>query len=240
MQALEHNLSLACAEGQVDRVRQLLSKSTGSHAGKGAQSGRTCLHTSVVNGHADVTCVLLDSKFDPNTMDNCGVSPLHCACYTGNMKIVTTLLEHDANVNAQDKGGCRPLMLAAQYGHVDVITALVRSRANVHEVDNQGSTALTLAASWGQEQAARLLISYGADPTHVDVNGLSTIDHARLNKHTSVMAMLEQAERDRDMRSMCRQIRATDNQRAIAKSRGVRSSRASMGSQGPETSAGVC
>ena len=92
------------------------------------------------------------------------------------------------------KSGMTALMQAAMLGHEAVLKLLVDRRASLDHQVLHGGTALMYAANEGQTAAAEFLIMAGAD-TALAWYGKTARDYALENKHTAIVAMIDNAPR---------------------------------------------
>ena len=107
----------------------------------------TALHSSIVNGHDDVSLALVHSgQVDVNATVNVGatlgLSALHLACHSGTPTSVRVLIAHGASISlvAGFHGGevlKTPLDIAKERGRLDIVDAL-ESAAHAHDDDSLG------------------------------------------------------------------------------------------------------
>jgi hypothetical protein len=91
--------------------------------------------------------------------------------------------------------GCRkevsPLQLAAYYGHIDAVRILLQADSEDNAVSAGNlDTALHLAAQAGHEQIVRSLLHHGADLEARNAAGLTALQIAVEERHTSVVDVL--------------------------------------------------
>ena len=182
----------ACAEGDLERVRQLIQD--GQDVNRGDICGTTPLMLAAKNGHDQVVQELIRAGADVNGKDNDKRTALHKASWSGHSIVIKTLDEAGANLNVQDVWGRTPLMVAAEWGHANVAVELIRAGADVSVVSSHewssvaagstalhfaaGSTALHFAAAKNNIECGVLLVEAGADMRTRNKNPKSPLDLA--------------------------------------------------------------
>lgn len=113
----------AAAEGNIDKVRNLLGKNYINHQ---SSNGNTALHWSIVNQHYAVTKLLLTIVgIDVDAQNNLGCTPLHLAAKQHDKKTVYRLLKAKAgHKNTLDKEGYSPLDYAFSENCSFIVTKL--------------------------------------------------------------------------------------------------------------------
>ena len=137
---------------------------------------KTPLHLSCVNGHTNVTDVLIKRGADLET--TCGfldMTALHCACEHGHLGCVQRLIEAGADMSAIGFtfNGATPLHLSCIKGHVEISRYLCNKGASLTmqgKFTTEG-TPLHLAVQHGQSDCVAVLVDNGADIEMKDLNG---------------------------------------------------------------------
>jgi ankyrin repeat protein len=125
----ETDIFLACAVGDADRVRQLLSQSPAlADAGgrpRDLLGSGTPLHVAAERGHADIVELLLGHGADPNQRSAYGHFALHCAAMRGRRGVIELLLAYGARPDVRDRGhNATPATWAARFGYDDLADLL--------------------------------------------------------------------------------------------------------------------
>ncbi|XP_074051006.1 ankyrin repeat domain-containing protein 16 isoform X2 [Macrotis lagotis] len=138
---------------------------------------RTPLHTAAMHGCLDAVKLLLERcQYEPDSRDQCGVTPFMDAVQCGYINIAQLLLEkHKACFTATDILGAQALHKAAVTGQDKAIQFLVTDLgAGVDErVPLNQFTALHFAAKEGHTSTVKILLSLGADLKSKDVKNRS-------------------------------------------------------------------
>jgi ankyrin repeat protein len=134
----EEDLALACALGDLARVKQLVE--------------------------ADPEAVNMHTRRDDALAGN--ATMLHVAAYAGRTEVGKYLLDHGADVNAKASwANTEPLETAAWRGHADMVEMLMARGADLEAKDENpgtGWTALGHAVSAGNRAAVEVLVKHGA------------------------------------------------------------------------------
>nr|XP_037280613.1 leucine-rich repeat serine/threonine-protein kinase 1-like [Rhipicephalus microplus] len=179
-------LAAACALGQVDEVRALLTE-LGPRAeavvnSEGSAGGGTLLYRACEDGQLEIARLLLEHGADGRAHLVTHYSPLYVACYRGRTDIVPLLLEHFPElVREPTVERWLPVHAAALGGHVTVLEQLLghaypphlqRLREDptgkweyplafdVNAQDATGQTALYMAACLGHRRFLEALLKW--------------------------------------------------------------------------------
>jgi uncharacterized protein len=135
----------------------------------------------------------IKSKKDLNVPDERGYTPLILAVYNGSFDAARVLIENGADVNASDPNGNTALMAAAFKGDSKMLTLMIGAHAAVNQVNLNGATALIFAATFGRVEIVKRLISAGTDPDVRDNRNNSAYDHAKIQDHAEIIALLDES-----------------------------------------------
>jgi hypothetical protein len=155
-------LYLAVQLGLRDLVERLLIKHPEDLNTQGGIWGSP-LDIAVIEGHFDISSLLLEHGADVNIPGSFNVSPLHLASqYDARIEVGKQLLDHGADVNLRDQLGWTPLDLAAINNNFEFARMLLEHKADIDAKDMVGQTALDKATKYGSREVARLLREHGA------------------------------------------------------------------------------
>jgi cytohesin len=197
------SIVVAVELGNIEAVKQHLNDGTEVNAKGG--TGRTPLHWAAIEGHKEITELLIAEGADVNAKTNDGKTPLdeainpfynkteianllrkhggkhgtiHGAVGGGDVEAVKECLAAGADVNVKDKRGFTPLHWASISGHKEAVELLIDNGADVNAMRGGGGTPLSYAASWGHEEIVELLIANGADVNVKDAFSETPLDVA--------------------------------------------------------------
>lgn len=120
----------AAAEGNIDKVRNLLNKNYINHQ---SSNGNTALHWSIINQHYAITKVLLtNADIDVDAQNKLGCTPLHLATKQGDKRVVYRLLKSGAGQkNRTHNEGFSPLDHAFAKSNSFIVTQLKNKHPNM-------------------------------------------------------------------------------------------------------------
>lgn len=175
MNKLEQEFLDACKSGNVQLVRQYLSRGANPRTSNGL-----ALLCAVVSGNLDLVKFLLEEcDLDPNSLDG---APMRHAAAKGAIEIIQELVQSGADVRLRDS---QALTWAAMHGHVEVMHYLVEQGA-----DKKALTDKTLAVACvrGAEKAIRYMV----EELSVDANGddESPLRHAVIENNPDIVHYL--------------------------------------------------
>ncbi|TYZ66352.1 hypothetical protein PybrP1_006949 [[Pythium] brassicae (nom. inval.)] len=174
-------LRLACGRGQVESVREWLSRGCDPNAKDG--SGWTALHYAADFGQLGVVHALLDatglsqdravaSTLELNARDGCGWTPLMCAAANGHMLVAEALISVGADLLLASAEGRTALHWAAARGMSDTVQMLLDKCGDVAVFvgtpDRSGWSPLHCALLHDAQACAALLIARGASASLLD------------------------------------------------------------------------
>ncbi|XP_063164470.1 ankyrin repeat domain-containing protein 16 [Candoia aspera] len=187
---------IASREGDPRVIQYLLDVSPGIWD-TASKIRRSPLHTAAMHSCLEVVKILLERcDYQPNSRDNCGITPFMDAVQNGHLDIASLLLEkHRAHYNARDALGNQPLHQAAVTAQDDALRFLVsdlgadvNARATALQV-----TALHYAAKEGHGSTIRCLLSLGADLHVKDGKNRTALHMASAGQHATCVHILLQA-----------------------------------------------
>ena len=120
------------------------------------------LHIASIEGHVNITRMLVDCGADVSAQKENGRTALHLALEKGHVELARILVESGARLSAQDKHGWTALHMASNKGYVDISKMLVECGADVSAQKEDGRTALHLASERGHVDLAWVLMESGA------------------------------------------------------------------------------
>eukprot|EP00644_Phytophthora_capsici_P011191 jgi/Phyca11/545576/estExt2_Genewise1Plus.C_PHYCAscaffold_180261 len=161
-------LRLACGRGNVDLVREWISRGCNPNAGDA--SGWSALHYAADYCQLDVINLLVEMTTENDSNNDSKTSTL--------------------DVNARDGHGWTPLMCAAANGHVPVIKRLLALGAGISLTSSEHRSALHWAAIRGMATAVSELLAAGADPCQADRCGWTPLHCAMLHGNNTCTTIL--------------------------------------------------
>ncbi|XP_067653405.1 ankyrin repeat domain-containing protein 50-like [Haliotis asinina] len=182
----------ASKDGDLGRVKRILSAGHVDINYRGGRYSRTPVMAAAVNGHRDVVEFLVGRGADVSLVDRGGNNVLHYACDGGDVEMVKLILDLDVvDVNYRGHYSRTPVMAAAVNGHWDVVEFLVGRGADVSLVDRGGNNVLHYACYNGDVETVKLIL----DLDVVDVNyrghySRTPVMAAALNGHRDVVEFL--------------------------------------------------
>ena len=198
-------LHLACAKGDLESVRALVSNSTVSSWG-GLYSNIldvvnqpapvlkwTPLMEAAAAGHVSVVQWLHDQGAELDTVAASiakGISALSLACQNHQVKVVESLISKGAKVDLVLQDGATPLFMASRTGHVEIVSALIKGGAAVNYAKSNGATSILMASQMGHAEVVQALLNGGAATHRVRSDGASPLFMASHLGHTEVVKVL--------------------------------------------------
>ncbi|XP_051817816.1 ankyrin repeat domain-containing protein 16 [Antechinus flavipes] len=157
---------------------------------------RTPLHTAAMHGCLEAVEVLLERcQYEPDSRDQCGITPFMDAIQCGHISTAQLLLEkHKACFTAKDILGAQALHKAAVTGQDKAIQFLVSDLGvGVDErVTLSGYTALHFASKEGHTSTVKTLLSLGADLKSKEGKNRSALHLACAGQHLDCIEFLLQ------------------------------------------------
>lgn len=147
-------LSEACADGDLQRVRDLIC----GELDKTPSRTQTPLAWACCNGHLKVVKVLLDnSAFNVNERDFLGMTALMYACTRGRLEIVEYLIEYGADTRLKSLNG-KTAMIHALLNGSSKIASLLAKTENVCSENGTGETSLMCACYSNSVEIVKILV----------------------------------------------------------------------------------
>ncbi|XP_034247386.1 GA-binding protein subunit beta-1 isoform X3 [Thrips palmi] len=151
---LGKQLLVAAKDGQVDVVRDLMSKGAPFTTD---WLGVSPLHLAVQNNHVDTAEVLLRAGISQEARTKVDRTPLHMAAQGGHLESVKLLLRHGADINCTDMLKMTPLHWAVENQNVEVIKTLLQAGADAFTLSKFDKTPVTMARDLGRHDIADLI-----------------------------------------------------------------------------------
>jgi len=170
------SLHQAAAEGDIERVEQLMSE--GADLNNKDTMGRTPLHLATRYARGNIAKLLIAEGANVDATNEDGWTPLHFATHfaaLGSQDVVEVLIASGADINAKDKLGRTPLHHAVITGYVKVIGLLIKEGADLNSKDKEGATLLHYAASYSAESSVKYLLAKGIDINARDQQGRTAL-----------------------------------------------------------------
>ncbi|XP_046557960.1 E3 ubiquitin-protein ligase MIB2-like [Haliotis rubra] len=164
-------LTLACSNGIVDVVKQLLDEGVDiNQPDAGLQT--PLLHTLFKERDA-VLEMLLARGCDVNKAGQQGITPLHLSVINDKTAYVKLLVKKKADVNIRDQNGNTPIHIALRMGRKDLVSIMLEAEHIDHRVCNRGNfNNLQLASLIGNPELLKRVM----DVTPLDVVDVGMVD----------------------------------------------------------------
>jgi ankyrin repeat protein len=176
----------AAAAGNVDAVRLLLQRGTGTDVHQ--QGGWKALLIALGKGFSDIVQVLRGNGAFTGLIED-DISPLKGAGY-GERTIEQFLVQQGATVYSNNTMTKMPLLWAAWMGQERIISYLCDQGARVEAPGYDGKTPLAMAASEGHERCVKILLDRGANKNSVNIFGRTPLSLAVELGHLAVVQEL--------------------------------------------------
>ena len=208
MKTEEKQILVACYQGNVAKVKSLLSQNanlakTTDFDGAEWEKGSSTLTLACGGGSLEIVKLLVNAGADLDAVGKDGTALLS-ASFSGQLDIVRYLLDRGADPNKESESGESALHAAALRGHVDVCNLLVLKGAEINAQTTQGTTDLIstsppvcgetplhLAVAKGSTDVVSLLLQKGADKEVTDHIGQKPIHWAGRYNRREMIKLLE-------------------------------------------------
>ncbi len=184
------SLERAAAEGDVDRVRELVEANT--------PISPTAFTWAVSEGTPEIVKLLLDAGADPNTRDSYGVSAVFFAAAAGHPAICAFLLDPKKTDIGAKFWSAKP----PKVGHAEILWMLLDVGADPNQrfepAPGQGSgdaTPLMVAAAFGHTGAINVLMARGAKLRARDALGRTALHWAEKSQSLAIIDRLSKTRR---------------------------------------------
>jgi len=169
------NLIQAAEAGNIELVQTLLRENPGIDINSGIEGGYNALHRSIIEGHYEVTKLLLESGANPNasSSDPSLIVPLCPAAERGNFPIMDLLLQHGADVNRSPQGIMRDVGISFQYteSNYSVLDYLKDLGLNIYQVlDDNWCNAHPLGSFFERSCLGGIFYSLGTFQDKIDIS----------------------------------------------------------------------
>src|SRR5688500_16283075 len=135
-QARDQGLILAAEQGDIEKVRQLLSQGASVHVQD--ERGITALIAAAYRNDLPIVDALIAAGADVNLQDNTKQSAYLIATSDGYLELLQRTLQAGADVHRTDSYNGTGLIRAADRGHVEIVQELLKTDINIDHVNNLG------------------------------------------------------------------------------------------------------
>ena len=190
-------IAVSGCSSETDTPRQSADNETNSRSRSGTETiSENYLRSAALEGQYQEVEKAVKQGVNINDPDNRGRTALMLAAYNGHTDIVRLLLEEGAEVDSKNSEGRTALIFAASGPYPETVEALLEWKADPNTTDNvEGWSALMFAAAGGHQQVVETLIEHGADVSLQDKDGDKAISFARENNFSTIVSLLEDAEK---------------------------------------------
>ncbi|XP_046554158.1 putative ankyrin repeat protein RF_0381 [Haliotis rubra] len=187
------DLNVACKQGDLQRVRDILDQSL-EDKDKQGKDGMTPVLWAARRGHREILDLLVKYGADLKLVDIVSNNILHWACRGGNVSMVKHIISMNAvNINTRGRDGRTPLMYVARNGENKIFQLLVSKGGLPSDVDNDGNDILELACWGGSVKMVEYILKHKA----LDINGRGQSGRTPAYKgHGEVLDLLERSGAD--------------------------------------------
>mmetsp|Transcript_2910 Transcript_2910/g.7351 ORF Transcript_2910/g.7351 Transcript_2910/m.7351 type:complete len:1774 (+) Transcript_2910:107-5428(+) len=185
---LHARLCLACAHGDISKVRHILAGNQ-VDMDNGDFDGRRALHLAAVGGNIKIVDLILASRADVNVEDGHGDTALTVALLSDQSEVAAHLAKHGGRHGSQSMAD-RICAAAADPNGVGMLKKLAQFGGNVNAASHEKRTPLHIAASEGLVDNVALLLEHKANPNSLDRNGSTALHDGLASRHDAVCALL--------------------------------------------------
>ncbi|XP_048246498.1 ankyrin repeat domain-containing protein 50-like [Haliotis rufescens] len=168
LQTPDTDLIVACREGNLKAVKDILEQSPAEDINKKGCGGMTPVMWAARRGHREVLDLLVKKEAYLKVVDDASNNILHWACYGGHVAMVKHVVSKNmVDINSKGRDGRTPLMCAAREGKSRIFDFLVSRGGLPSGIDKDGNNILLLACLGGNGKIVKYIISHD----DVDING---------------------------------------------------------------------
>lgn len=178
----------AAATGRDGMVRLLIENN--AKVDLRDNDGWTALMYAATGGHWSAVQELIDAKADLNAADKKGWTPLGMAIYQGRGAAAEHLIKAGAKFPEKGANGMTPILLAIYGRDLQCVRQVLESGHAIEGLDEDGWSPLEVASYFGDGQIVMELLRAGADPAFKDKDGKTSIDRAKENENSEIVAIL--------------------------------------------------
>lgn len=192
-------LHAAAHRGDVAALRQLLA--AGADVNQRAGHGRTAVHVATFARQRDALRVLADARADLGLLEHDRYDAVTIAAVADDEDTLRLLLQRGASARlVTSRYDGTALIAAAHLGHDGVVRQLIAAGAPLDHVNNLHWTATIEAVVLGDggarhQATLQALLDAGANTRLADRQGRTPLQLAQARGYTTMVAMLERAQR---------------------------------------------
>ncbi|KAI2786352.1 hypothetical protein POX_g08736 [Penicillium oxalicum] len=158
---------------------------------------------AAMQGATEIVQLLLDHQANIEAEDFAGLTALQWAVRENHLDVARLLLSRKADVETTGSDRYTPLTIAVLHGLVEMVEVLLEAQADINGRERTtNQTALITAAQTSFADIVRLLLLKGARVDACDSKGLSALDYAKRKGRSDIVAMLEGAINDVEIRDI--------------------------------------
>ncbi|KAH8202507.1 hypothetical protein TruAng_003315 [Truncatella angustata] len=183
----QRELTAACARGNEERVRRLLTEHGPWTTAKDKTALRKALQKASARHHIDIIRLLLHHGAEVDAGANDEFPPLYRAAQAGQRAVVEELLAHRPDLEAREMRTWQtPLFAASMNGLHAIVSLLLAKGARVDAQDRDGRTpllAMAINPTFKSMETASLLADHGANLEAKDRIGRTPLLWAATNRN---------------------------------------------------------
>ena len=143
---LAAEIHIAADEGNLERVKELISENPDFINIPDEESGETPLLKAANKGHADIVKFLTSSGADIKLVNNRLSTALHLAAASGDMETIKFIYSKGLSHLDTNASGNIPLHLAAYDGGVEAVDFFLKAGSDMEVLNSGGNSPLIMAA----------------------------------------------------------------------------------------------
>jgi len=179
------------SQGNLEKLKQLLSPQSEWENFKDFSTGDWLLHTAVKSQSLQVIEFLLLNKHPVNVCNKLNQTPICLACSFGNPKAIKALLEFNPDLEIKDlQDGSTPLLRSVESLSLESVKLIVGKDPNLDTANFEGETGLHVAIDLGSAEVCEYLIHSGASIQVADNWGNTPLHTACRVNNTAVLDLL--------------------------------------------------